>query len=83
MNSLRPAIALAVVIPLLVIVYLAVKFGSGQLRAPGAVIVVFLLTLVLIWVGADILRTPTEEEPASDDHEPVPDRSSSYPEDSG
>ena len=61
------AVGLAVVIPLLVIVYLAMRFGSGQLKAPGAVIVVFLLTLVLIWVGWRILCTPTDEEPDSDD----------------
>ena len=75
------AVGLAVVIPLLVIVYFAMRFGSGKLKAPGAVIVVFLLTLVLVWVGSDMLRRSTEEESAPDDREAVSDTSSVYPED--
>ena len=86
MDNPRPklvsAISLAVVIPLLVIVYLATRFGSGQLEAPAAVLVVFLLTLVLVWVGSDILRTSTEDEPESGGSTTETDSPLGYPPDS-
>ena len=60
------AVAVAVVIPMLVVVYFVVRLGTGKLGGPGAVVVLFLLALVLVGVGADMLRRVAVDEPEAD-----------------
>lgn len=57
------AVAVAIVIPMLVVVYFVMKLGSGKLGGPGAIVVLFLLALVLVGVGADMLRRVADDEP--------------------
>lgn len=57
------AVAIAIVIPMLVVVYFVMKLGSGKLGGPGAIVVLFLLALVLVGVGADMLRRMAVDDP--------------------
>ena len=61
MNDLRTkivsAIAVSIVIPMLIVLYLVARWSSGSLDSPGTIILLFLLALVLVGGGANILRS--------------------------
>lgn len=61
MNNFRSkivnAVALAVVLPLLIVVYLMTQWASGALDNPTTIVILTLLALVLIAGGLNILRT--------------------------
>ncbi len=71
MNDLRAkivsAVAVSIVIPLLIVLYLVARWSSGSLDSPGTIILLFLLALVLVAGGANILRSigPVQKAPTA------------------
>ena len=69
MNDLRTkivsAVAVSIVIPMLIVLYLVARWSSGSLDSPGTIILLFLLALVLVGGGANILRSigPVQKVP--------------------
>lgn len=70
MNDLRTkivsAVAVSIVIPMLIVLYLVARWSSGSLDSPGTIILLFLLALVLVGGGANILRSIGPVQKASD-----------------
>ena len=82
MNDVRvktvTAVALCVVIPMLIVVHLVDRKSADTLGSPWAVLVLFVLGLVLVGVGLNILSTidPTQRagpEPAAPPSPPEPE----------
>lgn len=55
-NRLASAVATAVVLPLMIVMYLMSRWASGNLDSAGTIVVLVLLALVLIGGGLNILR---------------------------
>jgi len=51
------AVALAVVLPLMIVVYLMARWAAGALNNPTTIVILTMLALVLIAGGLNILRT--------------------------
>jgi len=55
-NQLASAVATAVLLPLMIVMYLMTRWASGQLDSAGTIGLLVVLALVLIGGGLNILR---------------------------